>query len=786
MKLSDFGPKYEIIKPTKAVCCPINFRNAVDSQLKDTAVIVVTEIPEGPDVKAGKLGQGTGGKLLRQSLKRAGLRNVSWTTLVRCSGEKGKPPPKCYQACQNRLYNEIRGYPFVLLVGSAAAGALFPGTRVNHLRGNMAIHPDFPGQRFYACYHPSWAYGRGDEEKDVYFTQINRFAKIVEGDDVEMEIHRDLPSAKAALHEAKRISFDIETDSLESWRPEGRIRSAAFTHNGEDVFFSHETDPNWPAYMEAVCAFLEDRDKQVVGHHVGFDLEWMERRYEVKVRARILDTGVLYHHCCGYKMPSLKLLTPDILDGYRYLCVNPGTVGDVDALARYNGEDVIHTWHLFEKGIKQLDKKQLDLYLTIAAPSDLYTQRITANGIHVRTEHWEYARAHLEAERGRAIQEWGLRDPKFTEAVLSGDKALEHYLFNVHKLPVIGKTKTGKPQMDKAALKAWVEQGATFLEPLLEVRRVEKMLSTFVLGLETHIQPDGRVHAGYLNTWTDSGRLSSRSPNMQNQSRDKLIRDLFGAPDGYVFIDADYSQIELRVMFSCCNDPTAIKAYMQGSDVHAATALAMAGESWTKDDRTKAKAINFALLYGGEEYTLQQSAKALYGVDFSDLEAKRFTSVFFGTYRRLKPYHEEIVSALKRNRGWVQSITGHKHAYVDWDHPQKSLREHAERSAINAHGQSPASYMTEHTGFVAQQMFRERGMYPEVMLVNTVHDSLSWQVREDMVDDVLAVLDEANEATADWVASWFRVPLVLEFEMSDGGWGSKEPIAFKAEAHVRK
>jgi DNA polymerase I-like protein with 3'-5' exonuclease and polymerase domains len=697
----------------------------------------------------------------------------------------------------NRTAQEVDGYPWVVLVGSVATNAFFSKTRTKNLRGNVAYHPDYPGQRFYAIYHPAWVFHKGKNSYRIFDEMIARLARAYRGDEPEMDILRSTSSGYLdkiddAL-ESRRISFDIETDRLESWMTGSTIRSLAFTHDGETVFFAHHDEPSFGNVMDRVGEFLKDPKKQVIGHHIGFDLDWMEQKLGITVQAKPLDTGTLWYHAKDYRMPSLKYLVSEQLDGYRHLVTNPDEEDNTDLLGKYNAEDVIYPWRLFKRGVEMLNKDQLDLYLRVSSPSDLYLQRITSTGIYFDVDKQHKVEQSLWEERNDVVKSWAAEDDdlevyenqdgNLTVAPLEGDKALREYLFKVKDLPIISRTdKANLPQTDKDVIRSLREDyGAEYLRHKLEISRIDKLLSTYVEGMQKNVGSDGRIHADYLNTWTDSGRWSSRNPNMQNIPRDKRVRSFFAASPGYIFVDADYSQIELRVMLSLAGQQDAIQAYREGQDIHAQTAMEISGkDTFTKEERTMAKPINFGLVYGGSYFTLQQQARS-YGIKLTDDEAKKYHKLFFDKYDRLPAYHDEVIQRLRDNKGWVQDIVGHVHHYDGWNDENMGKREHAERAAINSMGQGPASYMTAYTGIIAQQIIRRRGLNPQIRMVNTVHDSVSYEAKEGYVEDLKEILTEANERTAEWVDSWFHTPLVLEFEVGES-WGEKEELDYKAVA----
>src|SRR5690606_17500218 len=143
---------------------------------------------------------------------------------------------------------------------------------------------------------------------------------------------------------------------------------------------------------------------------------------------------------------------------------------------------------------------------------------------------------------------------------------------------------------------------------LLLIKEIDKIVSTYLTAYDKHVGQDSRLRSNYTITFTDSGRSSSRNPNLQNIPRKKEIRDLFGVPPGCVLLESDLSQIEFRIMVSLAKDANGIAGYLRGEDAHTLTARSFSPNP-TKEHRTWAKAINFALLYGGDWWNVQRSAR---------------------------------------------------------------------------------------------------------------------------------------------------------------------------------
>lgn len=788
-RLSDIvGPRHKVLKLSGGCHnCPRRLKDHVPPTLADDSVIWVGEAPGAEEVWRGEGFVGRSGSLIREVAADCGLEVRAVSNILKCRPPKNRnPTAKEISCCMAQFTSkDVEGYPFVVLVGKIAAEAFFPGVRWQKIRGNLTYHPDYPGQRFLSIYHPAWALRQGREGRKILEVQVSRLARVLKGKGEVFPIttpaDSDFFEILDSHLECRRVSFDIETNSLRSWEPDARVISFALTGDGEEVVFVHEDDPAFTGAAERVRTFLEDPSKQILGHNIGFDLDFMEKelRFAVKTRT-ILDTQYLWYLATGgMKLPSLKRLASEELDGYQHLVYDPSTETDVDILMQYNAEDVIYPWRLFEKGFERLSLAQRDLFLRVGGPSSLFLQRVHTTGIYIHQDRHKEVKDDLKARRAQALQDWQEEDPDFRPAVLKSEENLHHYLFETKNLPVVKVTPTGQPATNATALKMLVrDHGATYLDHLLAIRGIDKRQSTNVEGFKKHILEDGRVHPSYYGTTTDSGRTSSRNPNGQNIPRDRDIRDFFGTPAGSFLLTGDYNQIELRIAMCRAGDPAGIAAYMSGSDLHTQTAREILGrKKISKADRTDAKAINFSLIYGGTAYTLQRHAFETYGISFTDRAAQKYVDGFFDTHTRLKPYHAEIISDLRSNRGHVETVIGHYHYYPAWDDVDHHHREHVERAVINSHAQGPASYMTIYLGILTGQRLREGGFWPAVLEIGTIHDSLMWQLqkgirRRDVIDEILWARGEV----ADWVAPWFEVPLVMDFEYGTS-WGSAKELS---------
>jgi uracil-DNA glycosylase family 4 len=676
--------------------CPRRLEDFVQPSLRDSEVLFVFRAPKARDVQRGELLASKEGTFFKNLLQEAGVESYSATTLVHCRPPEDKPPTDKEMRCCLSQYvsKEVKGYRYVVLVGGDVLKAFYPTEQYKTMRGNFAYHPDFPGTKFYTIYDPEYIIQNG-HKLPAYKELLVRLAREMAFTGVEFETleRQDFPEGQF-LEEIRSVfansvlSLDIETNSLKPWAKSAKIKSVAFCADEHKAYFSHDEDPLWDEVMEMVKDYISDPQKAVIGHNVGFDLDWLERDLDTVCEATVLDTQTLYYlwvdrktNRQGYKMASLKQLTASELDGYRHMVVNPHLEEDLHLLKVYNGEDVIRTLQLFRKAFYCLPEKTRNLYLEVASYTNLSLRRMSSEGAEFDLEAWLEAQRFIEARIAQVKADWQEQYPEFDPDKHLGDIGLRKYLFDIRKYPVINTTENGAPSTDKYALQAIIrasKKDTSDLKFLLELRKLDKLNDTYIKGYKKHIdEEDGKIHASYTNSKTDTQRTSSFSPNVQQiprppreDEKDKypVIRSLFYVPSDYVFYHADYSQIEVRVAMSLANDKTALEAYKQGMDAHQITAEAIVGgkRELIKEDRTRAKAINFALCVPMDTQCLTKEGFKSY----EQLRVGDYTLAYEGDkmvwsriLRKMKYKNEKVVKI--SNAYWSARTTPNHRWYGD-------------------------------------------------------------------------------------------------------------------------
>lgn len=326
-------------------------------------------------------------------------------------------------------------------------------------------------------------------------------------------------------------------------------------------------------------------------------------------------------------------------------------------------------------------------------------------------------------------------------------------LFERLGLPPVKKTKTG--YSTNAEVLEKLRGKHPVIDSIMEYRQLSKLQSTYVDGLTKVIAPDGRIHTSFQNTVTATGRLSSVEPNLQNiPIRTKLgaeLRRMFVAPPGCVLVDADYSQIELRLLAHIACDEVMIRAFQTGEDIHTVTAsqvFGVAQDNVTKAMRASAKAVNFGIVYGISDFSLAQD------IGVARWEARAYMDKYFEKYSGVRAYMDDIIRRARED-GYVSTLLGRRRWLPELQSANFNLRSFGERVALNMPIQGTAADLIKLAMIRVHARLRKEGL--QAKLVLQVHDELIVECPEAEAERVKALL--AGEMTG--VAS-LSVPLEAE------------------------
>ncbi|MDO5015838.1 MAG: DNA polymerase I [Eubacteriales bacterium] len=351
------------------------------------------------------------------------------------------------------------------------------------------------------------------------------------------------------------------------------------------------------------------------------------------------------------------------------------------------------------------------------------------------------------------------------EINLNSSKQLGEVLFEELKLPGAKKTKSGS-----YSTAAEILEGLRLAHPaiplILEYRELSKLLSTFVDGLAKSISADGRIHTVFKQTLTSTGRLSSAEPNLQNipvkSERAKDIRDSFVAGQGQTFIDADYSQIELRLLAILSQDENLLAAFREGEDIHSSTAAKLFNKDLSAvspSERRDAKTVNFSIVYGISDFGLSQN------LDISVMEARRLIEAYDENYPKVRPWMQSQAE-LAKERGYVETILGRRRYIPELKSRNYQQRKFGERAAMNAPVQGSAADLIKLAMLRVDKAIEESSLKARLLL--QVHDELLLECPKEETEATARLLREAMEDAMD-------LDLPLKVELSQGqAWGSME------------
>ena len=403
-----------------------------------------------------------------------------------------------------------------------------------------------------------------------------------------------------------------------------------------------------------------------------------------------------------------------------------------------------------------------ELYLQIERPTTATLYDMERYGISVEKEALsEYGQqltgriSELEASiHAQAGKDFNINSPKQLGVILFEDL----------KMPYAKKTKTG--YSTNADILEKLAPDYPIVSDILEYRQLTKLKSTYADGLAAFIGEDGKIHGVFHQKVTATGRLSSSDPNLQNipirMPLGRAIRKVFVPEPGYVFVSADYSQIELRVLAHMADDQNLIDAYRHNADIHTATASQVFGvpvEEVTPLLRRSAKAVNFGIVYGISAFGLSQD------LNVSRKEANEYIERYFATYPGIKTYLDGNV-AFAKEHGYVKTLYGRIRPIPELSSSNFMQRSFGERAAMNSSIQGTAADIIKIAMIRVSRRLREEGLASRLIL--QIHDELLIETKEEEKEEVYKILKEEMMGAAS-----LRVPLIVDIEEGNNWYEAK-------------
>ncbi len=500
--------------------------------------------------------------------------------------------------------------------------------------------------------------------------------------------------------------------------------------------------------MAEIRALLEDPAIRVVSHQLKYDLNTLEGAgvrlagldFDTSLASYCLDPSRRSHELNQLVIDRFghHLATPEEVSGVRGLAFDELSPEQAIQVAAPHADYALRLHEIFVEDLESF--AATSLFEEIEMPLIPVLATMERAGIRIDREHFETSAVRLRSEIAQIKQEI---DKLAGEDVnLRSVPQLRTLLFDKLELPAKKRTKTGA-STDESVLAELAAEGHVVPRLILEHREVDKLLSTYVAKLPALIDPDSdRIHTSFNQTVTATGRLSSSDPNLQNipirSEVGREIRKGFIPADGHLFVAADYSQVELRVLAHLSGDPAFVKAFREDRDIHVETAARIFGvesEQVTPGMRARAKTINFATIYGQGPVALASQ------LGISRTDARNFIDQYFERFHGVRDYLEAMKEQA-REAGYVVTLSGRRRYIPEIRSRNPGIRGFGERTATNSPIQGTAADLIK----IAMIRLHDRLDPTRGSMLLQVHDELLLEVREDAVDSVEAQVREEMES----------------------------------------
>jgi DNA polymerase-1 len=566
--------------------------------------------------------------------------------------------------------------------------------------------------------------------------------------------------------EYKYATIDIETTGLNRYKDEitwiGIGLAKDIDSDLDKIYIYEAADPKSMKKFHKRCAWLRDHKVKCIWQNGKFDTLFIEHHEGIKlpISEDVMLLGTAFDLVAEHGLKKMA---------QAYLGVPDWDIKKKDKMSRDRGTvvpylkcDVKYTWKLFQFFMGSLTSKQKKLYDKLLKPAYRTYRDIERNGLYLDLDELEAVKTKYNAEEARLLYELKKRHDINWNSTAQVGKVL----FEIEGMPVISKTAKGQPSTAADVLGKLARQGYEIPKMLLEYKDAATRNKMFLNRWEDDCY-ESRIHPNFNLTNVVSGRTSCNSPNLQQVPRTKDIRGLFSGSPGMILFEADYSQLELRIAAHYSNDQTMLRIYNENGDIHTETArLFTNGREPTKEERNKAKAVNFGFLYGMQAKKFVEYALNSYGQTFTLQEATHVRELFFAKYSRLLPWHKEQEYLCEMQSG-VSNLFGRFRRLPDIHSSNKWERAGAARRAINTPVQGSGSDLL--ISAVTQINKELKGI---AWVGATVHDSIIGECRVEDKDFVDAAIRRimAHPKVLDDFGVTLKVP--LDVDIGWGPWGT--------------
>lgn len=728
---------------------------------------------------------------LQEMFEKAG---INWndcyiTTTVKCGVPKGtKLKASDIKACSEYLSHEFDAVRprFILTMGATALKAIMGKGKITDVHGTVMKHSS--GAKVVPVYAPGVVWRDPSKIEDME-RDLSTFADLVGGVKHELpetnfyvvENSDDFERMIRDISKESYLSWDIETTGLNRFKDKITVMGFGLKDKQWILPFSLGKFGREVLQMmwEIITETIRKSNIKIITQNGKFDNlfsrhNWkygLEIYFDTMIAAYALDentpNGLKYQARKVFRVPDYDV---DI-------DTKKGGKTDNTALYKYLAYDVIFTRKLFFHFRKELRKDEPTnrLFWNLLMPAFRMYENVQMEGVYINQDKFDEVDRIL-TERIEEIDE-ELDEIRIASGYpkpinWGSTKQLADYLYDYLKLPVLGKTATGNPSTAGDYLLKLKDEHPS-IRLIVERKGLKQLHSFFINGWKDKLQ-EGKLYPNFNIHVTVTGRTSSNEPNLQQVPRDKRIRTLIGAPPGWTMVEIDYSQAELRIAGELSDDPKIQMVYALGKDIHTNTAVSISGkneDTITKEDRKKAKPVNFGFVYGMGYKKFVEYADTNYGVILTEDEAFEYRKRFFEEYNYLPKWHDKqrrIVRQFKQ----VRSLIGRLRRLPDIDSPDKGVRSEAERQAINSPVQSFASDLM----LMALIEIDETLPKEHVRIVGSVHDAGLYIIRNDQLNKYVPIIKnimEKPKLLTECFNVHLKTPIVADVEV--GNWGAGVP-----------
>ena len=600
-----------------------------------------------------------------------------------------------------------------------------------------------------------------------YFESLNMNSLIRRYQDMASAEPEDTKPAETTVWfaEAKRCPDDMFNSDVAVWYDGDKapfylsaLRGIALYNGTKGVYLTLEN----ALKDDALRAALNDTAHRRIGYDIKRNMHYADRfglacsfTDDVMIMANLADSELTSEDAI---IAKTGVTTSETYEQVYGTAARP-KLPDMESVVRFACEKARNAYELYAQFAPKLEEEKLTpLYEEMELPltSILYGMEKTGVicDVHVLQDIASEMKAQIDQLQAEIFD---LADAQFN---INSPKQLAEILYDKLGLPSGKKRSTGADVLEKLI-------GAHPIIPaLLSYRKLSKIYSTYAEGLQKYICSDGRIHTLYNQCATQTGRLSSSEPNLQNISvRDeqgRIIRKAFLPEPGHVLISSDYHQIELRMLADMADESSMIDAFNNDIDIHTKTAMDVFGveqEDVTKEMRRRAKTVNFGIVYGISDFGLAEQ------LGISRREAAEFIETYFEKFPKIRTYMNSLVEFCEKN-GYVLTVSGRRRKIPQIHDKNRMIREFGKRAAMNAPIQGSAADLIKLAMIHIDRMMKEAGVASKMIL--QVHDELIFDVPESEIDTMKQLIE-----TGMVNAMKLKVPLTVECSVGSDWYEAK-------------